>query len=170
LTGASLRIAEAGLPIPLDNSDIPSLVFSPDGTQFCTSSGDSLHIWDVRTGNILHGPLKGLTKDITVAIFSCDGKQLFSGSIDRTVWRWDTHSGTPVGVPLDGHLTAIISVISSPDGVQIISMSKSQLQLWDVMRGTCLGTFKQGRGRGGLDMIAFAKDGKQIILSDQESV
>ncbi len=49
-------------------------------------------------------------------------------------------------------------------------MSADQLQLRDVLRGTCLGTFKQGRGRRGLDTIAFAKDGQQIILSDQESV
>ena len=171
LTGASLGIAEAGLPISLDNSDLylPSLVFSPDGTQFCTSSGDSLHIWNARTGDIIHGPLKGHTRDITYVIFSRDGKQLFSGSIDGTVWMWDTHSGTPVGAPFVGHSTAITSIIASPDGAQIVSMSAKQLQLWDVLRGICLGTFKQG-GRLELDIIAFAKDGQQIILSDQESV
>ena len=175
LTGASLEIAETALPVNLGSNNhfkpilnLPSFAFSPNGTQFCASSRDSLYIWDARTGNIILGPLKGHASDITVAVFSRDGNQLFSGSSDKTVRMWDSRSGTPVGVPFVGHTAKITSIISSPDGAQIVSTSAgNELRLWDVLTGTCLGTFNPGSRR--LDMIAFAKCG-QIIFSDGESV
>ena len=172
LTGASLKITEAGLPINFSRSrgHHVSFAFSPDGTRFCASSGDSLYIWNARTGNVMLGPLKGHTSDITVAIFSRDGNQLFSGSCDKTVRIWDTHSGTPVGVPFVGHTTNINFIISSPVGPRIASIASNQLRLWDVSRGTCLGTFNSKCTQPDrLDTIVFTKDG-QLILSEGLSI
>ena len=169
LTGAVLKIAEAGLRINKPIFKLPPFAFSPDGTRFCASSGDSLYIWSANTGNIMLGPLTGHTGEITAAIFSHDGNQVLSGSRDKTVRMWDTHSGTPVGVPFVGHTNEITSIISSSDGARIISSADKQLRLWDVSRRTCLGTVNHGPSRW-LPMTAFVNDGQKIIFSDGQSV
>ena len=166
LTGAALKIAEAGLHINCGRGyyHVP-FAFSPDGTRFCASSGDSLYIWSASTGNVMLGPLTGHTSEITVAIFSHDGNKVLSGSHDRTVRMWDAHSGTPIGVPFVGHTNEITSIISSSDGARIVSSTYKQFRLWDVSRGTCLGTVN-----GWHRMTAFVNDGQQIIFSDGHSV
>ena len=62
--------------------------------------------------------------------FSPDGKQIVSGSADKTIRLWDLH-GNQIGQPFQGHENWVWSVAFSPDGKQIVSGSDDQtIRLW----------------------------------------
>ncbi|PVH68254.1 hypothetical protein DL98DRAFT_441609, partial [Cadophora sp. DSE1049] len=55
---------------------------------------------------------------VTSLAFSPDGKQIVSGSYDRTVRRWDAATGQLLLPALEGHTSGVTSVAFSPDGKQ----------------------------------------------------
>ncbi|KAH6700670.1 NACHT domain-containing protein [Leptodontidium sp. MPI-SDFR-AT-0119] len=67
--------------------------------------------------------LEGHTSSVTSVAFSPDGKQIVSGSWDRTVRRWDAATGQQLLPPLEGHNNGVSSVAFSPDSKQVVSGS-----------------------------------------------
>jgi RNA polymerase sigma factor (sigma-70 family) len=69
-------------------------VFSPDGGTLLTTSGGTIYLWEVATGQE-RGRFSGhLGSGITALTFSPDGRTLFSGGDDAQVLAWDlTGSG-----------------------------------------------------------------------------
>ena len=68
------------------------LMFSSDGKTLLDiknkSWQDTIQLWDVDTGTDL-GILSGHSEEITMLVFSHDGKTLASGSNDGTILLWD---------------------------------------------------------------------------------
>ena len=64
--------------------------------------------------------------------YSPDGKQIISGSVDKTIRIWDAKIGAVLGTPLRGHSDAICWVSYSPSGRHIVSGSRdSTIRVWD---------------------------------------
>ena len=62
--------------------------------------------------------------------FSPDGKQVASGSADRTVRLWDVETGACIRT-LEGHGRGVYSVGFRPDGKQLASGSFDRtVRLW----------------------------------------
>jgi WD40 repeat protein len=59
--------------------------------------------------------------------FSLDGKQVVSGSDDKTVRLWDVATGRQVLPPLEDHISSVSSVAFSPDGKQVVSGSDDKI-------------------------------------------
>jgi len=110
--------------------------FSPDGQQLVAwGLDDSIHIWDVATGEKLREQMVHGNKCHN-AKFSLDGRRLATGSLDHTARVWDFPSGKSLCAPLQ-HPDNVFSVRFSPDGRLLLTACRDGMaRLWDWQRGT----------------------------------
>ena len=141
-------------------SDVRSVSFSPDGSLLASgSSDDTIRLWDVKTGNLLH-TLTGHRGGVLSVSFSPDGSLLASGSWDDTIGLWDVKTGNLLHT-LTGHRGGVTSVSFSPDGSLLASGSSDDtIRLWDVKTGNLLHTLTGHRG--GVLSVSFSPDGSLL--------
>jgi len=83
---------------------------------------------------VVSGPFEGHSEWVISVAFSPDGKQVVSGSLDKTIQVWDAETGVIVSGPFEGHSEWVRSVAFSPDGKQVVSADKT-IWLWDAETG-----------------------------------
>jgi WD40 repeat protein/tetratricopeptide (TPR) repeat protein len=104
--------------------------------------------------------LKGHEGWVNSVGFSPDGKQLASGSEDKTIKIWDVTTGKVLNT-LKGHEGWVNSVGFSPDGKQLASGSGDKtIKIWDVTTGKVLNTLKGHEDS--VWSVGFSPDGKQL--------
>jgi len=113
--------------------------FSPDGTKIVTASAmksakeleSQMHLWDAATGEHLR-ELKGHAMGGLTALFSPDGKQVVTTSLDRTARIWDVETGESRAT-LMGHTGMVFQAHYLPDGSSVITTSEDQTaRVWDI--------------------------------------
>jgi NACHT domain/WD domain, G-beta repeat len=127
--------------------------------------------------NAMLQTLEGHTVAVTSVAFSPDGKQIVSGSRDKTVRRWDAATGQQLLPALEGHTDPVTSVAFSPDGKHIPTLHVSENWLADGntnllwlptgYRPTCQAAWGRiialGLSSGGLSIIQFQQGGNLEI-------
>ncbi|GAB1540223.1 hypothetical protein NUACC21_28920 [Scytonema sp. NUACC21] len=104
--------------------------------------------------------LEGHNSYVNSLAWGADGKQLASGSSDKTIKIWDVTTGKQLR-NLTGHNSYVNSLAWSADGKQLASGSSDKtIKLWDVA------TSKQLKTLSGHDSyvnsLAWSADGKQL--------
>jgi len=108
-------------------------------------------------------PQLGHTGSVYSVAFSPDGKQLVSGSHDKTIKLWDVTTGREIKTFSGLPPSTIITVCFSPDGKQILSGSFDGIKLWDVATGREIRTFI-GHDNP-VYAVSFSPDGRQVLSS-----
>jgi WD40 repeat protein len=98
--------------------------------------------------------------------FAPDGKQVLTGSDDKTARLWDAR-GCELLCTFRGHSDSVSSVGLSPDGKQVLAGSSDKTaRLWDAQSGKQLCTF-EGRAAVILSVV-FAPEGKQVLTGSDD--
>jgi WD40 repeat protein len=95
-------------------SGVSSLCFSPFGEKLACAVGGSfgeggvIHVYDVESGELVLGPIKGHEDIVECVLWSLDGSQLFSASDDHTIRCWNSDTGESIGDPWKGHSLGMV--------------------------------------------------------------
>jgi periodic tryptophan protein 2 len=110
-----------------------SLAVDPSGEVLCAGSleSDSIHIWEVQTGNLLD-QMAGHEGPISSLAFAPDASILISGSWDNTVRLWSIFARTQTSEPLQVQAN-VVSLAVRPDNKQIaVATLDGQLAFWSI--------------------------------------
>jgi WD40 repeat protein len=145
------------------------VVFSPNGWALAWASGETIKLWDARTGANLRS-LTGHTGDVQTVKFSPDGARLASASWDNTIKLWDVHTGVELRT-LTGHAFFVNSVVFSPDGARLASASwDNTIKLWDAHTGSELRTLAGHSTfiNSAVNSAEFSPDGKRLAWASAD--
>lgn len=99
-------------------------------------------------------------------VFSPDGKQLASGSVDTTVKFWNISDGALLKT-LSGHTAGVASVAFSADGKLLASGSEDKtIKLWSIPDGALLNTLAWHTNA--VESVAFSPDGKLLASGSKD--
>ncbi|EMR91224.1 putative beta transducin-like protein [Botrytis cinerea BcDW1] len=154
-----------------------ALVFAPEKSIVRTTFEKCIPPWIQKKPivepywNAMLQTLEGHTSTVRSVAFSPDGKQVVSGSYDKTVRLWDTTTGLQIQPTLEGHTSTVTSVAFSPDGKQVVSGSYDDtVRLWDTATGLQIQPTLEGHTNS-VTSVAFSPDGKQVVSgSDDDTV
>ncbi len=159
----------------LQNKDIFTVQFSPDGRTVVSASKDNtVKIWDVATG-ICHFSITGKSDFHTSASYSPDGKYIAIASRDNFIHIVDSTTGNEIKL-LDGQSFIVESIVFSPNGKRLASVSRDdKLQVWDFDKGINIFSFNNTYSffspeynSNRLNSNIFSPDGKYILIPNDE--
>jgi WD40 repeat protein len=107
--------------------------FTPNSECLVTAGGETVKIWDVRTGAELHA-LHGQRGDVIAVAVSSDGRWLATAGEDTTIALWDTETWQRRHT-LRGHTGMVMSLAFHPEGRRLVSGSRDgTIKVWDLTR------------------------------------
>ncbi len=144
---------------------VNALVFSPDGSQLFSASGENALSGEIKQWNVADGSLvrtwEGHKDTIYSIAISPDGKTLGTGSYDQKIKLWDATTGQELKT-LSGHNGAVFGLAFRPDGKILASASADRtVKLWDVAKGERRDTLTQSLKE--VYGVVFSGDGKKLF-------
>ncbi|NPV55201.1 MAG: hypothetical protein HPY76_00810 [Anaerolineae bacterium] len=150
---------------------IPYGVFSPDWQSYAAANQNSLNIWEVESGRLLH-VFSDHTDTIWSLAYSQDGTRIASGSLDRSVRIWDlVEDELYLALTLERALAQEdyflgnygprgYDVAFSPDGSVLAGGLTDAIVLWDANTGERTGIITADLGG---EMLTFSPRGDYLL-------
>ena len=152
---------------------VPSIAFTPDGTELAVVNGDKLRMREVGSERIT-GTFQADTS-LYQAAFSPDGRLLAATGSDNLIRIWQVEQAYRTGQEqypeprlFSGHDGApgtfralVWEVIFSPDGRLLVSAGgDGTVRVWEAASGKLLGTYLAHPG--GATCLSISKDGSRL--------
>jgi WD40 repeat protein len=144
-------------------NDVYNVAWSVN-SQLASSSADcTVRLWNTSEKHVRNLAtaqiLQGHTSTVNSITWSPDGKQVASGSADKTIHLWDAESGRKLRV-LSGHTHSIMSVAWSPDSKLLASGSRDHtVRLWEAKSGRELYPFQH---QADIMSVAWSPDSRLL--------
>lgn len=136
-----------------------AIVLSPTEPILASSSGTTIKLWDLQTGQPLR-TLSGHLDIVAALAITPDGKLLISGSADKTIKLWELTTGQRLA-SLNAHTDTVLAVAIAPDGQSFASSSfYDPIIVWDIRTGQEHDRFYGHADR--IDVLTFSPDGKLL--------
>jgi WD40 repeat protein len=143
------------------------VIFSSDGSQFASSQGKEIKIWDSGTGKVQFTlPVKGFP-----VAFSAKGKRIAVNVRNQNNKEIQVHDTTDRSYlfTLKGHTKPVSTVAFSPDGNRLVSASWDKtIKVWDATFGQELLTL--GGRTNPISRVAFSPNGNRLATVDQDGM
>lgn len=123
------------------NYEIDQLSFSPDGEKLASSSWNSVHLWDVITGE----HITTVTQDVDIRYkieFSQSADYLVYVNNESRILFWNTET-RKIEKEIGKNLNSTNSIALSSDGKMLaISFRNDEIQIWDITTEKLLRTIQ----------------------------
>lgn len=111
--------------------------------------------------------LYGHKERVNCAVYSPDGKTIFSGGEDNRIHIWDAQTGKEIQ-KYHEHSDGIDDIVFSPDGKRFVSIASSSLIIWDTESKQKLVEYRDIYPR--VYAVAFNPNGKTIAIAQQHNI
>jgi WD40 repeat protein len=119
-----------------DKGDTSTMVLTPDD-RMVIGKENAINIWNIENETLIRS-LEGHTDLVNSIVLTHNGKQILSGSLDRTLKVWDLQSGL---LERNFRYTGGIFVVSPDDRRMIFVDNEHTIMSYDFMPGECTPLF-----------------------------
>jgi WD40 repeat protein len=155
-----------GQPI-ISPKGLVSVAFSPSGSRFASTAGESVVIWDTQSQKPVDQPFSYDKEHFVHVAFSTSGKLLAAntgavGIRPARVFVWDMASHQLIGEPVEGGDFAF-----SPDDTLLAIAQYGNLVLWDLQSRRVIGGPFTGHAKN-ISVVAFNPDGSLVATGSED--
>lgn len=169
-------ILSTGKPLNASDSQLAgNIQTSPqDAIVAASAPGPDISIWDFRTGNWNSDnaqkrfTLEGHTDRVFSMVFSPDGNELASGSVDETIRLWNVQTGDLLAVLEHPSLEIVTTLAFSPDGNLLATGDNiGHVFVWDLRLPSPVASTLDGHKSIPITALAFNLSSQTLLSADE---